>query len=312
MKTLSSFPVLNEELAEKFLFQKSPFRFTYTDEDGEENELVAEDSLSSTHPLSDEKGRWSPDTCGLTVSRTYTVGRATFLYGKDGVACKNATLGLALIWESPDSRQRSANPIREIANKMETQTYPLEIKFPKPKFKGCLVLKTALVLLKEGTPEEGEEALANKPGTVLGVLDSYSILFDGSGSAFPVFFKSDPNGLLWWVECNIDDPTSDKFDDAVQIYLNKAHKDFKYINSADKSNYNPSFLREVLAGALATIVDCVRETDSWDDIKNGRVEEESVGQAIHYFAKALDLNLDDAKQCSVSFRKYFEQKLSEI
>ena len=312
MKTISTFPVLTDELVQKIRLQTSPFRFTWIDSDGEETELVAEDSMSSAHPISDEKGRWSPDTDGFNMSRSYTIRSASFLYGKDGVAPKSATLGLALIWESPDSRQRSAHPIGTIENSMMPQSLNLNIPFSKPQFKGRLVLKTAVVLLKAGAPEEGEEALANTPGTVLGVVDTYSLLFDGSGSAFPVSVVSKPDGLLWSVDCDLDDPTTDKFDDCVSINLNKAHRDYKYINPADKANYNPSFLREVLAGALSTIVDCIRETDSWDDIKNGRVEEESVGQAVHYFAKALDLNLDDAKQCSVPFRKYFEQKLSEI
>jgi hypothetical protein len=114
------------------------------------------------------------------------------------------------------------------------------------------------------------------------------------------------------VECDFDDPILDKFVDTVSINLNSAHPDYMYINPSDKANYNPSFLREVLAGAIATIVDCVRETSYWDDIKNGQSEDESVGQAVYYFATALNLNLDDAKQCSVAFRNYFEQQLGEL
>lgn len=311
MRTLSSFPMVDEELIQKIRLQTSAFRFTYHDEGGEEIELVAEDSQASAHPLSDEKGRWSPDVCGFGLSRTYTVRNAAFLYGRNGVACNDASLALALIWESPDSRQRSATTIGTMANTMEPQTFTLNQYFSKPKFKGRLILKTAVVLVKEGTPHDGEEALANTPGTVLGEVDSYSLLFDGSGSMFPVYVGPRPDGLLWYVDCDLDDPTTDRFDDCVSINLNSAHKDYKFINPKDKA-YNPSFLREILAEALATIVDCVRETGSWDDIKNGKVEEESVGQAIHYFAKTLDLNLDDAKQCSISFRKYFEQKLAEI
>lgn len=312
MRTLSTFPVLDDELIQKIRIQPSQFQLSYMDKAGDDQELVAEDTLSNAHPISDEKGRWSPDTCGLSLSRTYTVRNASFLYGKNGVACANATLALVLLLESPDSRQRSASVIGPLANSLEPQVLTLSQSFREPRFKGRLTLKTAIAIMKEGTPGEGEEFLANTPGTILGVVDTYSLLFDGSGSAFPIYISSNPGGLLWSVDCDLDDPTTDRFEDCVSINLNKAHKDYKYINPNDKTYYNPSFLREVLAGALSTIVDCIRETDCWDDIRNGRVEEESVGQAIHYFAKALDLNLDDAKQCSVSFRNYFEQKLTEI
>ena len=169
----------------------------------------------------------------------------------------------------------------------------------------------AVLIKKAGNPGPDETHLANLPGTVLGILDTYTILFDGKGSAFPVAITNNPGGLLWSVDCDFDDPTTDRFNDCVSINLNSAHKDYKYINPSDKA-FNPAFMREVLAGAISTIVDCVRETDFWDDIRNGNVEEESVGQAIYYFSKTLDLNLEDARQCSISFREYFEQKLGEL
>ncbi len=273
--------------------------------------MQAEDTASATHPLSDEHGKWSPDIYGFNMSRNYTIRCASFLYGENGVACNDATLGLALIWKSPDSRQRSAIDIGTLVNSAMPQSFTLEKSFPKPQFRGRLTLETAIVLKKAGIPKDGERHLANIPGTVLGTIDSFILLFDGRGSAFPVSISNKPGGLLWSIDCNFEDPTTDRFIDCVSINLNSAHKDYKFINSSDKA-FNPAFLREILAEAISRIVDCVRETDYWDDIKNGNVEEESVGQAIYYFAKTLDLNLDDARQCSISFRYYFEQKLGEL
>lgn len=311
MQTLSSFPIIDDGLLLKIRVQTSPFTFSFTDKDGEARDLVAEDLSSSAHPLTDEHGKWSPDTFGFSISRSITIRCASFLFGPGGVACKDATLSLALIWKSPDSRQRSAVEIGVIANQSTPQSFSLEKPFPNPQFRGRVTLQTAVVIKKAGEPDDDEMHLANLPGTVLGVIDTYTILLDGKGSAFPVAITNNPGGLLWSVDCDFDDPTTERFNDCVSINLNSAHRDYKYINPADKA-FNPSFMREVLAGAISTIVDCIRETDYWDDIKNGKVEEESVGQAIYYFSKTLDLNLDDARQCSISFREYFEQKLGDL
>ena len=73
MQKLSSVPMLNEELIQKIKFQPSPFRFFYTDDNGDEQELTAAETGSSVHPLTDEHGRWSPDQHGFGVSRTVTI-----------------------------------------------------------------------------------------------------------------------------------------------------------------------------------------------------------------------------------------------
>lgn len=309
---LSAFPIIDTELFQKVRVQASPFRFYYTDDSGEDKNLEAEDSGSSVHPISDNNGRWSPDDDGFGVIRSYSVRSASFLYGPGGVACHDAVLALALLWKSPDSRQRSACEIGILPNDATQHSFELNKYFPRPCFTGRLDLETVIVIKSSGHPGVMEKHFANIPGTVLGTLDTFSVTFDGGGSMFPINIIGDKDGLLWSVDCNIDDPLYDKFSECVSINLNSAHPDYKYINPADKVNYNPSFLREVLAGAIATIVDYIRETGFWDDIKNGKAEDESVGQAIYYFASSLSLNLDDARQCSVAFRDYFERKLGEL
>lgn len=312
MQTLSTFPTITQDLALKLRLQVSPYSFFYAGDDGEEYDLTADESSASAHALSDEHGRWSPDTDGFGISRSYTIRCASFLFGKNGVCCEDASVALVLIWKSADSRQRSAIEIGTITNSSMPQSLSLNRQFPKPKFRGRVDLETAVVIKAAGNPTEDEMHLANIPGTVLGVIDSYSVLFDGAGSAFPINIISDKDGVLWSVGLDFKDPTEESFNETVSINLNSAHKDYKYINPSDRTHYNPSFLREVLASAMSTIVDYVREGDYWDDIKNDQSEDGTVGQAIYYFSKTLNLNLDDAKQCSVAFRNYFEQKLAEI
>jgi hypothetical protein len=313
METLSSFPLLDDDRVLKLSPSFSPYRFYFKDDEGVEVDLTAEDVSSSVHPLSDEHGRWSPDKHGFGFERAYTINNAPSLYGKDGIACADAVLALVLVWKSPDSRQRSAFEIGEVINRPGEQEFPYRHYYNKPIFKGRLDLQVCLVIKEAGIPAEGEELFANMAGTVLGVLDSYSVRFDGFGSSFPVMVVNDVGGLLWSVRCDFDDPLTDKLVDTVAINLNSAHRDFKYINHADRKNFNPSFLRQVLADALSTIVDYIRETPSWwDEIVNGKGEPESVAMAMNYFLTTLELNLDDPKQCSIAFRDLFEHKLLEL
>ena len=312
MQYISSFPIITDELAMKVRMQPSPFCFFYRDDNGVEHNLVAEDTLSNAHPLVDESGRWTPDTHGFGLSREYTVNGASFLFGSKGVACSDAVLSLAIIWRSSESRQRSAFQIGEIKNVSSPQSFTLRRLFPEPRFKGKLEFQTAVIIKCAGNPQDDEAHLANLPGTVLGVLDTYALQFDGTGSAFPIMIINNPGGLLWSVDCDVEDPLSDKFADCISINLNSAHKDYKFINPADTKNYNASFLREVLAAALTTIVDYLRESEYWDSIRNGQAADESVGQAIHYFADTLELSIDDAKQCTYAFREYFEKNLGEL
>lgn len=304
--------MLDEELKKKLHPQFDAYRFFYKDENGDEHDLVAEDVSTSVHPLSDEHGRWSPDENGFGLDRSGTIRCSSFLYGENGVACKDAVLALALVWKSSDSRRRSAFEICEIPDSNEVIHISYNKYFPKPRFKGRLDFQVCIIIKKAGNPTDGEELFANMAGTVLGVLDSFSVAFDGTGSSFPIMIVNDRGGLLWSIRCSFDDPLTEKLASTVSINLNSAHRDFKYINPTSKS-YNPAFLREVLADAMANIVDCIRETPSWwDEIKNGNGEPESVAMAINYFMETLDLNLDDAKQCSIAFRDYFERKLLEL
>jgi hypothetical protein len=201
-----------------------------------------------------------------------------------------------------------------IENTASPQVLALNVEFPTPCFRGRVDLQTAIVIKKAGHPLDDEAHLANISGTVVGIIDTYSLQFDGTGSSFPILLNSKINGLLWELQCDFDDVLTDRFSDSVAVILNRAHKDYKFINPADTNNYNPSLLREVLASAISSMVDYVREkgrTD-WNDVLNGKAEEGSVGQVIYYFVTALNMNLDDPKQCSISLRDFFEKNLDVL
>ena len=84
----------------------------YTDNDGYEKNLeyetAAEGSLINCLKTD---GVWSADKNNLCLKRTIALKNFRRLFGPQGIACRNAKLGLSLKWTSSDSRQRGAESI---------------------------------------------------------------------------------------------------------------------------------------------------------------------------------------------------------
>ena len=123
---ISLFPVITDDLLSKTRFQASPYQLYYVRDD-QEYVLRTEEVDSSTivHKVIDDEGIWSPDDYQLCIRRKYSIRTYQCLFGSNGIACNNAKLGIALMWTSPDSKQRGVIPIGEIENfqrDLETKT----------------------------------------------------------------------------------------------------------------------------------------------------------------------------------------------
>ena len=245
------FPSLNEDLASKIRFQKQRFSFFYTDQDDEEYDLIDEpiEVFSSVNCIKDENGKWTQDDNNLCFRRKYCLRTFQCLFGSNGIACSNATLGLAIQWTSSDSRQRGVVKVGEFSADDDILEAEVEHHFLKAQLRGEVNLITILYLADAGVPSDDEQHLANINGYVLGELDTYTIKLDGSSSTFPVFEVSEPGQPLWYIKCDWLDPTVDLFSESVSINLNTAHKNYVYIDRNQKV-FDPQLLAEIMAGAI--------------------------------------------------------------
>ena len=306
-------PSLNSALLSKIQFQKRPFTFFYTDSSEEEYELADEpiEATSSVYCIKDERGMWTQDDYNLCFRRKYCLRSFRCLFGENGIAGSNAHLGLAIQWTSSDSRQRGVVRIGEFSVEDQIIEAEVEKHFSKAQLRGIVVLTTILYLADAGTLQEGEDHLARTNGYVLGELDSFTLKLDGSGSSFPVFEVVEPDQPLWYVKCDWEDPTIDAFSDCVSINLNKAHKNYAFIDRS-KKEFNGQLLSEIMASAITIIVEKVRqESGYWEQIINGEnLEIGSVGQAIYYFKTTLEWDLSGPETISMCARKLFDQRIS--
>lgn len=306
------FPSLNEDIISRIRFQNKRFEFYYTDKNDEEYDLITEpiEALSSVNAIKDENGIWTQDDNNLCFRRKYCLRTFQCLFGENGIACSNATLGLAVQWTSPDSRQRGIVRAGEFTAHDSIFEVVANHKFTKAQLRGEVNFSTILYLAKAGTPQVNEMHLANTEGYVLGELDSYTIKLDGSSSSFPIYEVSEPGQPLWYLKCDWFDPTADSMADCVSINLNTAHKNYSYLNREDK-NFDSQLLSEIMASAITLLIEKVRlEQGYWEQIMQGdSLENGSVGQAIKYFMDSLEWDLTSPETTSLSVRKYFDQRI---
>lgn len=308
---ISLFPVITDELKAKMQFIPSEYEFYYVKDD-EEIPLTSEplDDNSSIYKLNDESGHWTPDDFNIGIRRSFSLRNFKCLFGKDGVVCQNATLGLAVMWTSADSRQRGIISIGELTAIQNNVSLKFEYEFQKAQLRGCVEFSTVIYIKKSGLSTNEERHLANECGFILGEMDKFVLQLDGQGSIFPVYEVREPGKPLWHIKCDWEDPTSDKFVDTVSININTAHKNYKFLDKSKPKIYDEQLMKEIMASAIGIIVMKLKEQETyWDVTTTGQgLETGSVSEAVFYFKEALELDFSSPEVLSLSIRKLFDSK----
>mgnify|MGYP000754980168 FL=1 len=120
----------------------------------------------------------------------------------------------------------------------------------------------------------------------------------------------EPGQPLWYVKCDWIDPTYDLFSDSVSIYINTAHKNYKYLDKT-KRTFDEQLLKEIMASALGVIITKLKEQENyWDATTSGEdLQNGSVSEAIHYFIDTLEWDVSGPEAMSLSIRKFFDQRI---
>ena len=310
LKDFALFPTLSEDLKQKIRIQESPYSFFYID--GEiKHALECKDFGSSNKfSLFEENGPWNVDEYNFGFSKSYKIRFQNCLFGRDGIVCQNAELGIAIVWTSADSKQRGVIPANgSVKFSNDTTEINVEHLFDKAQLRGCVGLQTVLYIKKPGTPFDDENHLANSYGFILGELSNDILFLDGNGSEFPVQINNEPGQPLWRVKCDWDDPKTDLFSESVSIILNEGHPNFTFIDKKSP-NYNQAMVVEIFSQALLIIITKLKQDESyWNDtINENNLSPGSVSEAVAYFVNTLNWDSQSAENTSLSIRKFFEGK----
>lgn len=311
------FPVLNDSLTEKAKIVTSVPDFSYMLEE-EETRLKLQDPDTDegiySAVLQDPKCSWNPDDYNLFAYWKTDIENPQCLFGEEGIAPKDAILGIALKWSSSGTEQQNAVPFGEFGFRDKTVSAEGDLEFPKGFLKTSLRLEVVLYLKKAGRIKTGEAHLCNQSGTILGTLAVYQIYIDGNGSVFPILVEENKGEPLWRIVRSSYDVMADKFDEnSVAIYLNQAHPDYHLI-SQESPDYSISFFAEVLSDALTlmteTIIEDAKAAAAWEDILRGEhYEEDSVAAALHYFIRKLEWDPQNILTLTESIHRYIDKNL---
>ncbi len=311
LSNISLFPTITDELLAKVRFQKSEYSFFYIRDD-EKYELLAEEIDNSTIflKITDPEGIWNPDDYNLGISRKYSLRTYQSLFGKDGIACSNAKLGLAIVWTSSDSKQRGVIHVGEIQNSNSDIELNVEYEFPVAQLRGDIEFTTVVYIKESGTPKNDEEHLANSYGYLLGELDKVVIRLDGNGSVFPMYEVTDPGQPLWYLKCDWEDPTYEQFADCVSVNINTAHKNYKFLDKT-KRTFDEELLKDIMASALTIVIMKLKDQNTyWDQtINNSNLAPGSVSEAVYYYISTLEWDVSSPELISLTIRKFLDQRM---
>ncbi|WP_276847190.1 hypothetical protein [Faecalibaculum rodentium] len=314
---LSSYPQIGEFLLDDAGWKPGGFRFYYEAAPGEPRILtpkITEDDENISY-LEDSEGNWDPDADGFTAEMQFSLKNPEVFFGKSGVVCSDAEIGVGLQWYSRESRQRGSMEGMVLNRNDRKMSGKVTVYFEPGQIRGDLTIQPLFYLKTPGVPMYNEVFLANRLGMILGIPESPSILlrFDGTGSTFPIAAENlGKTAPLWTLYYDSADPETDQFSDAVALTLNRDHPAYPQINRTS-TKFNPYLLIQVLASCLTQIIQKTMEDDEvWERIMSGDdLEEGSVAQAINYYAAGLDWDTSDIISLSESARMFLGRKVSE-
>lgn len=309
---LEAFPKMSRELLVKTGYNSSVFKFFYTFH-GENHELETATTDASTSKtavlqLTDPSCQWHPEIYNLIIKCKCAVNMPKFLFGENGLAAADGgVIGVAVMWMIPESSMRGVTMLGGLNNTSIPTEIIGTVRFEKQQLRGTLILQTILFLKEKGFPKETERYQASQTGTVLGILDETRVVIDGNGSMFPIQEKASPTDPLWWVICDWEDPTEDKFTyDNFCICLNTAHKDYTNLN-ANKGLKNSPLLMEIVCSALQILVTKVLiDPVAREATINGKsLQPGSISSVVHYLLHVYDWHFDveNPERLSIDIRK---------
>ena len=289
MDNLSFYPTLSDDLLEKSGFVCGKYEFSYLIEG---NYRYLRPRGKTTLRLEDSLESWKIQDDGLRICRQIIIETPDALFGKNGVLCKNADLGICIIWNNRTLTQMGYIMPKSVVHSRERLICTFSYDFLPGEVKGDLLLDTVLYV-KEAAAivESGEDHLINEAGVSVGVVDSISLDFDNLYMDFPIKEVKDAALPLWWLELNQwSDPTQDPFsEDYVCLYLNSYYSHCPKVGDVIK---NEDILIEIISTSYLMIIKKIDEMGYLSQTLDGvDLESGSISQVIYYFYTSCEIAL---------------------
>lgn len=312
MENLRFFPCLTDELLDKCGCNAGKYRFVYYANDIESGLMQ---KGTNTVKLSDPLEMWKLNEDGITLKRTVSIAYPEFLYGSEGIACKDASLGICIIWTNNRLTQTGhILPKSDISNQAGRTCY-FEHTFSPGEIDGDLELSLCMYICKSAQEIEPEEVgLMNEEGVSVGEIDNIIIDFDSIHMEFPIEEFASPTEPLWWVEFSSwEDPkTIEKFTrDNICLYLNPY---YSACPMTDGSIKNVDLLIDILATVYFMIFQKLSDDDLVATRNDIGLEANSICSILHQFigeCNAAELRFDSPELLLKTLQINIRAKLTE-
>lgn len=259
MENLKFYPCLTEEMLDNCGCVSEKYRFCYYAND---IETPLQAKGSSVLKLSDPADMWKLKEDGITFKKKVSIAYPNLLFGPEGIACKNAEIGICIIWTNNRLTQTGHILPRSDINNATGRTCFFEHTFSPGEIDGDLELSLIMYIKKPAENVlEGEQILMNEEGVSIGEIDNVVVDFDSIYMEFPIEELSSDKEPLWWIEFSSwDDPkNSDKFTkDNICLYLNPYYSACPMTDGKIK---NIDLLIDILAAAYMLMFTRLSEED---------------------------------------------------
>lgn len=286
MKELYCYPTLNENNATEYGINVDELLFTY-------DEIVLSEDEKGVLRNPNEK-TWLVQSNGMTMKTSIRLKSPEKLYGKAGILCSGAQIGFYAVWSNKSTMQSDSVKFTSA----DGINYEFRYFFNPETINGTLNVEIhAFVESPAENVRPEERFLMNDKGVSLGVVASKSVLLNDDHLSFPILKVEDDNKPLWWVTLEWDDPTIERFENCVAVFLNKKFKSYP------KSGKDAEFLCTILASVYFLIIKKLKAKDDeiLRSIFNGsdEFEEFSVCSVMSHFCMMLNfLTFDSMKNLS--------------
>ncbi|QWB96606.1 hypothetical protein KHQ89_04060 [Mycoplasmatota bacterium] len=268
----------------------------------ENSVLGIDDNITFT--LDDPNGIWESNK--VTLNLNIKINSIRNLFGETCYVYKDAILGIGVEYKSKMSRIREAVKIASLTNKDINLDVTKTIELYN--LKSDIEFKLIVYIEGKGSIG-GSKSFANEIGLIIANFNFLKLKFEGESSLFPISHFIEQNGPLWKLECKYTDIYEDQFsDENVRILINKANKSYQFIQQGN-SNYNPSFLSEVLSSAVATLIANILRDENDKIYFEKANSENSILSLLRYFQEKLGFDYRNGYiKLFISVKKYFDKE----
>lgn len=310
MDNFRFYPTLTEELADNAGCSVEKYSFSYySGQWAYELKQKGRSTIKLTDPLE----IWKIENDGLKVEKQVQIAYPNFLYGKDGIVCSEAELGICIIWTNKTLTQTGCFMPESDIITPSGRVCSFEFEFDPGSISGDLELSVILYVRKKAdNVYDGEQNLMNEEGVSVGVLETVFLDFNSIYMEFPIEeFKSE-NEPLWWVEFSQwEDPKSvETFSkDNVCLYLNPYYPTCPMTDGDIK---NLDLLIEILSMTYFMIFSRLSEEDLVATRNDINLEPGSICSVLHQFILDCDdLRFETPEKLLKSLQMNIRKRLTE-